>query len=403
LVAVTPRRRLALQILIPLLIFSAAEFVARGVLDLRSRLALAERRTLAAYQGMPLLGQYLHDLRDCALQTQRAAAKRYARYVLQDINEECSTPTVNYAGRMRRTWNPPADLDSSTATEEIGMFGGSTLEGVGAMDDETIPSQFSRLVAHSGRSPAVHVLNYGASGYTFTQGVFKLVTLLREGHHFDDVIFYGGANDVEYAYETGMPGALDGEDVLETRLEGGPVERVEEFAKTQMNACVLCMAFGMLARHTPFVQDHLTPYLVRLRDAIHFKKGQASELDVAAFASAIASEYAQSHELLVRLSTAYHFRHLEFWQPTLLLDAAYGPGEAPLARMDPRLTDDRLRHVYAATRDVVRSKTMSDFYDVSDALDARSHACYVDAVHLSGTCDGIVASRLYAVWQQSRQ
>ena len=243
----TRRRQVLYRIVTPLVVFLLAELTLRYVFDLRSRISLAERRTLAAYEGKPWAAQYFKDLGACASQSARAHRPRYARYVLQDINEDCSTRFVNYSGRVRRTWNPATP--GGARVYEIAMFGGSTMEGLGAVDDETIPSHFSRLAnAASPGDVLYHVTNYGVSGYTFTQSVMKLVTLLRDGRHFDAVIFYGGDNDIDYAYNLGEIGALESEDLVRTRLEGSIVDRIGEFGKEQLNACVLCLAGVILAR-----------------------------------------------------------------------------------------------------------------------------------------------------------
>jgi lysophospholipase L1-like esterase len=277
------------------------------------------------------------------------------------------------------------------------MFGGSTMEGIGAIDDETIPSEFSRLINTTGTG-VFRVENYGVSGYTFTQSVMKLVTLLQQGKHFDAVVFYDGANDIDYAYELGEAGALDGEDVAETRIEGGLVSRSALFVKEEMNACVLCMTAGIIARHTPVLQDHITPAIVRLRDAIHFKKGAASDQDPSRMADDIAEYYARTHALLSAIADAYQIPHLEFWQPSLMYDDAYGPGEASLALMDPRLTDPRLRSLYRHTRDDELARRLPDFHDLTHVLDRREKAVYVDAVHLVGDGNRQVARAMFEAW-----
>jgi lysophospholipase L1-like esterase len=396
----TRPRLVMFRIATPLLICLAAEGALR-LFDVRERLGIAERKTLAAYQGAPWIDQYLRDLYDCGVQSAKAHHPRYARYVLQDINEDCTTPTVNYSNRMRKTWNPPpAPVDPPPTVYEIGMFGGSTMEGQGAIDEETIPSQFSKL-ANAPGGVVYHVTNYGVGAYTFTQSVYKLVELLREGRRFDAVIFYDGANDVDYAYNLGKAGALAEEDLVETRLEGGVWAKAVQFGKDQMNACVLCMTAGMLARHTPFLQDHLTPLIVKARDAIHFKKGQNDDTDEEPLAEDIATYYADSHALLVKLAAVYDMKYLDLWQPSLM-DDRYGPGEAQLAKMDPRLTDDKLRRLYALARRDTGARHLSDFYDVSDVLAERTHACYLDAVHLSGACNGVVAARIYDLFHMSQ-
>jgi lysophospholipase L1-like esterase len=396
----TRRRLILFRIATPILIFVLAELALRYLFDARFRLDLAERQTLAAYQGKPWKKQYFQDLWSCALQSARAHQPRYVRYVLQDINEDCTTETVNYANRVRKTWNPAPT--PGAAVYEIAMFGGSTMEGLGAIDDETIASQFSRLANTGGGNVTYHVTNYGVSGYTFTQSLIKLVTLLRDGRHLDGVIFYGGDNDIDYAYNLGQVGALEQENMVRVRLEGSAGERMTEFGSEQINSCVLCLAGVVLVRNMPGLRDHVSPYLMRIRDALHFKKGQSDGHDVDRLADGIARYYGQSHDLLSKIAEAYHLQHLDVWQPSLLYESGYAPGEAMLARMDTRLTDDKLRRLYALTREGVVKLQLSDFEDASHALDHRTSAAYLDAVHLSGDANGLVAHAIYDAWKDGR-
>jgi hypothetical protein len=393
------RSLIAFRILTPLVTLLLVEGVAH-LFDVWGLLSLAERRSVAAYRNVPWADQYLRDFRECAAQTRRAHQPRYARYILQDINENCTTPTVNYGNRIRRTWNPPAETTRFASTVyEVAMFGGSTMEGQGTIDDETIPSHFSKL-ANASSAPAVyHVTNFGVGGYTFTQSVFKLLTLLREGRHFDYVMFYDGANDIDYAYENGEVGGLADEQTVRVRLEGSTWQKLKLAGQEAINGCVLCFAGVMVVRHTPVLKDYVTPLLVKLRDAIHFKKGQAAGDDVAAVAASIATYYAQSHALLAAVCDAYHVPCMTFWQPSLMYDRTYAPGEATLTNQDPRLTDAKLRELYARTRDEIRKLPLPRFVDMSDALEGRTTACYVDAVHLSGACNGIVARRMYELFR----
>jgi len=394
----TRRRLILFRIATPLVVFALAELTLRYVLDARLRLDLAERKTLAAYQGKPWAQQYFKDLWSCASQSARASQGRYVRYVLQDINEDCATPTVNYTSRIRKTWNP--ELRPGATVYEIAMFGGSTMEGLGAIDDETIASQLSRLVNGSaGNNVIYHVTNYGVSGYTFTQSLIKLITLLRDGRHFDAVIFYGGDNDIDYAYNLGEVGALEEENMVRVRLEGGLGARISQFGREQINNCVLCLAGVVVARNIPGLRDYLSPTIVKLRDVFHFKRGQASEHDVETFAEAIARYYAQSHELLIKIAEAYHMQYLDVWQPSLMYETSYAPGEAMLAHMDSRLTDEKLRRLYTLTREAVTKLQLTGFADASHALGRRTTAAYLDAVHLSGDANGLVARAIYDVWK----
>jgi hypothetical protein len=186
---------------------------------------------------------------------------------------------------------------------------------------------------------------------------------------------------------------------VRTRLEGSVTQRLAAFGKEQVNACVLCLGGIVLARNTAVLKDHLTPYLLKVRDLAHFKKGQAEAHDVEPFASGIARYYGQSHALLASVADAYHVRFLDVWQPSLMYDASYAPGEAQLARMDPRLRDSKLRELYKLTRDRVVGLKLTRFIDVSHVLDGRQSPAYLDAVHLSGDANAVIARSLYDAWK----
>ena len=97
---------------------------------------------------------------------------------------------VDAAGR-RRTSNREAPGDRPI---DIFGFGGSTLWGNGARDENTIPSCVSRLLDESGRR--VRVTNYGELGFVSTQNLISLM-LERQAGRVPGVVFcYDGVNDV---------------------------------------------------------------------------------------------------------------------------------------------------------------------------------------------------------------
>ena len=71
--------------------------------------------------------------------------------------------------------------------------------------------------------------------------------------------------------------------------------------------------------------------------------------------------------------------------------------------MDTRLTDQKLRLLYKLTREHVINLHLTGFDDVSHALDNRQAPAYLDAVHLSGDANGIVARSVFDAWQHTDQ
>ena len=400
----TRKKEIIFIIITLLLTLTLAEGFFRFFIERRNRLGnLEKRNTFEPYQNKPWVDQYFRDGKECS--KQRAEAREetgtYVRYILHDLSHDCTTKSVNIALGMRKTWNPnPDSLVGDAKIYTLAMFGGSTMQGVGLPDDLTIPSHFSKLVNEAAKDNTVYIVkNYGVSSYTFTQSLIKLILLLREGERFDYVIFYGGTNDIDNAYDVGEAGALIGEKALKNRLEGGTSGQIREFFKRQLNSCGICRTIVIISRNTPILRDYVTPYLVRARDVIHFKEGKRKDdQEIVALAKDIAEYYAKSHELLDALSRAYDFKYAEFWQPALL----YGEeqpvgGEKIILNIDPRLTDDKLKELYRLSRDKINSMRLENFHDISGALLLREKAYYLDAAHISDEGNKAVAEDIYAI------
>ncbi len=360
-----------------------------------------KKTTMEAYKLMPQEQEFFRDMEECARQTAAKHSTSYSRYLLFDTPEDCSTPTYNYSNRIRKTWNPDVAITSSTKVVTIGFFGGSTMQGLGAVDDETIPSHFSKLANAAKDGNVYEVTNYGASSYTFTQSLMKLILLLRDGKHFDYVIFYDGTNDIDNAYEAGEVGALEYEPSIRIKLEGTTWQKITDFVKNRViNGCMLCKAALIISRNTPFLRDELSPFLVRLRNLVLFKNGDTkSSADLTPFGQQIADYYKKTHEMLDALSKVYGFKYFDFWQPSLMFSNDPTTGEKSIYNLDPRLTDQKLVALYRETLDDVDSYHLNNFEDLSGEFAGRPHAYYVDAVHVSGEANGVTAAKIYDVFK----
>ncbi len=95
---------------------------------------------------------------------------------------------------VRATWKPPASAnDAARKPLRILMFGGSTLWGVGARDEGTVPSCLARELAS--RGIRAEITNLGEIAYVSSQELIALVRLLQNGARPDVVIFYDGVNE----------------------------------------------------------------------------------------------------------------------------------------------------------------------------------------------------------------
>ena len=400
--SLTKGKRIAFALVAFVALVIAMELVARFMLGNAASLSLKERRTrFEPYQNKSWTEQYFKDEEECGRQRNvPTSTSPYVRYLLHDIGfPGCETETANLLdGNKRGTWEPNALREpGARKVYRIGIFGGSTVQGVGVPDDLTIPSQFSMLANTASSAALYRVENYGVSAYTYTQSILKLALLLREGERFDYVILYNGANDIDNAYTEGSAGALYGEKtIVINRLYGGLWGQLKNVLRDQFNACALCRLGITVARNTPLLREYITPSLIRLRRFTLFQEGATKDdAGLDRFAEEIAAYYGKSHDLLDKLATAYGFRYAEFWQPSLLYEDGPVGGEKIYWGIDNRLTDEKLKTLYRSTLAHVRALELPHFYDLSQSLVGRTKAYYLDAVHLADDGNREVAERMF--------
>src|SRR5260370_12513842 len=85
-------------------------------------------------------------------------------------------------------------------------FGGSTMMGMGARDDQTIPAVLARRLTERGHR--VSITNYCQLGHNSTQEVITLQQLLKSGEQLDIAFFYDGHNAMACAEQTGRADGL---------------------------------------------------------------------------------------------------------------------------------------------------------------------------------------------------
>ena len=113
------------------------------------------------------------------------------------------------------------------------MFGGSAVWGVGAPDDETIPSHLAALL-NGELGVDANVRNLGRRGYVFTQEVIYLMRELQAGRRPDIVVFYNGVNDAAaVSLWPEFPGAHVSFDTVRDRFESnGEDDDIGWFARS---------------------------------------------------------------------------------------------------------------------------------------------------------------------------
>ena len=124
--------------------------------------------------------------------------KKFSRELLGEFSK-LPTDYKSYLGWRRRKVDfqytniagPYNARNSSGGSlrNSVWFFGGSTIWGTGASDNQTIPSHFNSITQKS-------VYNFGESGWQSRQSLNQLINAIGDNHKPSIVVFYDGVNDV---------------------------------------------------------------------------------------------------------------------------------------------------------------------------------------------------------------
>lgn len=276
---------------------------------------------------------------------------------------------------LRRTWNSvPAP---SREQRKIFILGGSTLWGMGARDEFTIPSLVSKRLDQMG----VHtwVTNLGEIGWVNTQEVIALILELQQGNVPDVVVFYGGFNDVYSAYQNRTAG-----------LPQNERHRVAEFN---------LISSGDLR---PIVLHRLALYRwservaagIRRSRGQRFSEGNAASTD--SLVNAIVDIYVRNIELVEALSGRYRFKAYFFWQPALFTKRNLSP-EEKRALGTTANAPAALLHAQVKMALGERTKGYTGFHDLADVFGDDRRTVFIDWVHMLESGNQRVAEEIVRV------
>ncbi len=287
---------------------------------------------------------------------------------------------------LRKTSNVTPS-DGSGSTMKVFMFGGSTLWGLGAGDDFTIPSIFARETKNRGIS--CEVVNFGQYAYVSTQGVIELMLQLQKGNIPDAVIFYDGVNDTFGAYQLGVPG-----------LPHDEIYREQEF--------------GLLRRRelkTLAVQSAIRELsTVRFLNGVLEKSGIQSDniqsiplenekpiSDRGALARAVVDTYFNNIKLVQALSESYGFKSIFYWQPMIYLKQHLTEYERNSLELDVHYPG--MKEFYLDTYAILQQRAAGlkndiAFHDISSLFSDGHEPIYVDFNHMGDKGNSVIAQRM---------
>ncbi len=311
---------------------------------------------------------------------------------------------------LRRTFNQTARAAAPAERPfRIFVFGGSTLFGLGARDDYTIPSFLAKDLSKDGIHN-VEVFNYGQPGYSSTQEVISLLLQLKRGNIPDLVIFCDGVNDTVAAYQDGAAGLTLQEynrarefNILNPQL---PAKRVALYTAALLTF-VNANALGKLMRAA--MLDLARPLYERIHGWLPYNRSK-SEGGMKPYWAIVASReianglphqvvetYAKNMRLVEQAGKDAGFKSVFYWQPVIYSKSPLSDFEKETV-LDSELTYAGLDRLMAATYADVRQAAMADgagidLHDISDVLNDEK-SCFWDAWHITETCDAVVAARI---------
>jgi lysophospholipase L1-like esterase len=263
-------------------------------------------------------------------------------------------------------------------------FGGSTMMGMGARDDQTIPALLARGLAALGHR--VSVINYGQLGHNSTQEVITLQQLVKSGERVDIALFYDGVNEMACAEQTGHADGLFNEAHRRAEFKLLHPERRRDLYMAALLAAAP-RTFRRLRRLTG----------LRLRGPLPAAEADLSRVDIAALARAVIAAYAANLRLVRSLAKEYGFQPLFFWQPVITTKKHVTPDEQRWIKDYTRDPERRLS-LYQAIIDERRCcpelVNARDAIDLSRLFDDWTDPVYIDLYHLAEAGNTAIAEAM---------
>jgi len=268
----------------------------------------------------------------------------------------------------------PGERDADAGAIRVFCFGASTMVGIGARDDATIPAIWQRRLAASGRR--VSVTNCAQLAYNSSQEMIELQALLRRGDVPDVAVFYDGIADLAGAEWAGRAGAILSEEVRRAEFNLLREERRGDLHRAALVA-LMPRTLRRLRQWTGLALEGPLP----LSSGVRLRADDIPEL-----ARAVIELYAANVRMVRAVAREYGFMALFFWQPVITTkkiksrdevkwEASLSVDVEMRRRLHAAAIEERRRHP-----DLARQP---DVFDLSSLFDDYGPPLYIDLAHLS--------------------
>ena len=281
----------------------------------------------------------------------------------------------------------PGEETADGGALRILCFGGSTMMGMGARDDGTIPAVLVRQLRARGHR--VSVTNYGQLGHNSTQEAITLQQLLKAGAQVDIALFYDGANEMACAEQTGHADGLFNE-----------ARRRAEFNLMHPDRRRDLIAAALIGSAPRTLRRLRGLTGLSLRGPLPAEQTDLSRVDIKDLAHRVVSAYLGNVRLVRLLGREYGFQPVFFWQPAITTKRHTTPDERRW--LDDYTADPETRRrlydaILAERRRNSHFVDAADAFDLSALFDDRTDAVYIDLYHLSEAGNAAVAAAMLPI------
>jgi lysophospholipase L1-like esterase len=278
----------------------------------------------------------------------------------------------------------PGEHTAADTALRILCFGGSTMMGMGARDQHTIPAILARRLTERGYE--VCLTNYGQLGHNSTQETITLQRLLKAGVRVDIAVFYDGINEMACAEQTGRADALFNE-----------ARRRAEFNLLLPERRRDLIVAGLMAAAPRTLRRLRQLTGLPLHGPMPAPPADLGRLDITALAQQVIEVYKQNLRLIRVLGREYGFYPVFFWQPVITTKAAKTPDEQRWERdytRDPAARGLLYNAIISERRACRDLAAAADAVDLSALFDAWSDPVYIDLYHLSESGNAAIAEAM---------
>jgi hypothetical protein len=297
--------------------------------------------------------------------------------------QESSTLNIDDEwGGIRRT--VPQNPETAEAIE-IFLFGGSTMFCIESPDTNTIASEVAAELEHRYPNQIFNVVNLAGPGFINDQEIVRLTQAITDGAQPDLVAFYDGTNE---KFNKVARGHLHFQ-----------FERFKSLESNQLSTFDSVVDFILRYDYIHFAADSLFD----LQHQTVFEDLSQDQEELKSRANRMADRYRRNVDFVAKLGWACEFETVHFWQPDL-----FNTGKK-LTLEENRILDD------VFNRQVVKAHQIGDkaiaremagvtnFHDISAALDGVEQSVFFDFCHVSATANRAIAMAIVDSLQQGGQ